>query len=62
MRLPLHLDPNDHSQETELRRVEHHTAMTMLAGEGRGGFRQPTGRSRDATRIERIAIGAFGND
>ena len=57
MQLPLHLDPNDRSQEACLRRVEHHTAMSMLAG-GRG-FRQP-GKRSSSTRIERVAQSAFG--
>lgn len=56
MIIPLHLDPNDQTQEVSLRRVEHHTAMSMLAG-GRG-FRQP-GKQSKPTRIERIARNAF---
>ena len=59
MRIPLFIDPRDNSQEANLKRVQHHVAMSGLTG-GRG-FRQP-GKNSAPTRIERIGQGAFGND
>ena len=58
MRIPLHLKnlPWD-SREDDMKRVELHTAMSMLNPKG---FRQPGKRSAP-TRIERIAASVFSD-
>lgn len=58
MRIPLFIHPNDDSQDANLRRVQHHIAMSGLTG-GRG-FRQ-TSKNSAPTRIERLSQKAFGN-
>ena len=58
MKIPLHLNPDDNSMEANLKRVQLHIHMAGLFG-GYKGFRQSS-KTSQATRIERIGVGAFG--
>jgi len=57
MRIPLHL--NDNNAEATLKRIELHTAMSMIT---RGkGFRYPSKKNNKPSRIEKIAEQYYGN-
>jgi len=55
MKIPLHIDPRDQSDEANLARIAHHNAMFALNPRG---FRNP-GNASKPTRIERLGSASF---
>jgi len=58
MRIPLHISPDDHSNDANLARIKLHGEMFALTGGA--GFRTP-GKRSVATRIERLGKASFAN-
>lgn len=58
MRIPLHINPDDHSDDANLARIKLHNEAFAITGGA--GFRTP-GKKSKATRIEHLGRASFAD-